>query len=69
VLNLKADLLAGFTTVRDEGCSNFEDVALKKAINAERIEGSRMITSGKTLTATGGHADSRYPFEIDAGWS
>ncbi len=67
MLNLEKDLMAGFTTVRDEGCNNFEDVALKKAINAGKIKGPRMITSGKTITATGGHADSRYPIEIDAG--
>ncbi|MBQ9047621.1 MAG: amidohydrolase family protein [Solobacterium sp.] len=66
-LNLQKDLMAGFTTIRDEGCSNFEDVALKKAINAGRISGPRMITSGKTITATGGHADTRYPFETDPG--
>ena len=34
VVNLKKDLLAGFTTIRDEGCNDFEDVALKKAIGA-----------------------------------
>lgn len=65
--NLKKDLLAGFTTIRDEGCSNFEDVALKKAINQGMIDGPRMITSGKCITATGGHADTRYPLEVDPG--
>ena len=67
VVNLKKDLLAGFTTVRDEGCNDFEDVALKKAINAGKIDGPRMITSGKCLTATGGHADSRYPYYLESG--
>lgn len=67
IVNLKQDLLAGFTTVRDEGCNNFEDVAIKKAIEKGKIEGPRMITSGKTLTATGGHSDSRYPYYLDAG--
>lgn len=65
--NLKKDLMAGFTTVRDEGCGDFEDVALKKAIEAGKIDGPRMITSGKCLTATGGHADSRYPYYLEPG--
>lgn len=65
VVSLKKDLMAGFTTIRDEGCTDFEDVALKKAINAGMIDGPRMITSGKCVTATGGHADSRYPYYID----
>ena len=65
--NLKNDLMAGFTTVRDEGCGDFEDVALKKAIEAGKIDGPRMITSGKCLTATGGHADSRYPYYLEPG--
>ncbi|MBQ1356304.1 MAG: amidohydrolase family protein [Solobacterium sp.] len=67
MLNLEKDLMAGFTTIRDEGSFDFEDVALKKAIDAGRIKGPRMITSGKPITATGGHADSRYPLAIDAG--
>lgn len=67
MINLKKDLLAGFTTIRDEGCNNFEDVALKKAIEAGRLDGPRMITSGKCLTATGGHSDSRYPYYIEPG--
>lgn len=67
MLNLKEDLMAGFTAVRDEGCNDFEDVALKKAINAGKIDGPRMVTSGKCLTATGGHADSRYPYYLEPG--
>ena len=67
MLNLEKDLMAGFTTIRDEGSFDFEDVALKKAIDAGMIKGPRMITSGKPITATGGHADSRYPLAIDAG--
>ena len=67
VVNLKKDLLAGFTTIRDEGCNDFEDVALKKAIEQGKIDGPRMITSGKCLTATGGHSDSRYPYYLEPG--
>lgn len=67
VLNVRKDLLAGFTTVRDECSDNFEDVAIKRAIEAGRIEGPRMITSGKCITATGGHGDSRFPLDVDGG--
>ena len=65
-LNIQKDLLAGFTTIRDEGSDDFEDVALKKAIEAGKIKGPRMITSGKCITATGGHADSRFPLNVHA---
>lgn len=65
ILNVKKDLLAGFTTIRDECSDNFEDVAIKRAIEAGKIEGPRMITSGKCITATGGHGDSRFPLEVD----
>ena len=64
LLNAQTDLMAGFTTIRDEGSENFEDVALKKAINTGRVDGPRMITSGKVITATGGHADSRFPLDV-----
>ena len=62
-----ADLNAGFTTVRDEGCQNFVDVSLRDAIEAGRIRGPRMVVSGYCIGATGGHADThlapQYPLE------
>lgn len=64
VVNVMADLMAGFTTLRDEGSNDFEDVAVKKAIEAGKIKGPRLITSGKCITATGGHADSRFPLDV-----
>lgn len=53
-----ADLNAGFTTIRDEGCQNFVDVALRDAIDAGRVQGPRMIVSGICIGSTGGHADT-----------
>lgn len=50
-------LEAGFTTCRDVGAGEFIDVALKKAINAGKIPGPRLIVAGLALSATGGHGD------------
>lgn len=52
------DLMAGFTTIRDEGSSDFIDVSLRDEINAGRIVGPRMLVSGVALGTTGGHCDS-----------
>lgn len=56
----KADLDAGFTTLRDEGGQDFIDVSIRDAIEAGRICGPRMLVSGPALGATGGHSDSHY---------
>ncbi|MEM9981970.1 MAG: amidohydrolase family protein, partial [Bacteroidota bacterium] len=56
VVYAKRTLMAGFTTVRDVGGSGV-NIALKKAINAGKVIGSRIYTSGKSLAITGGHAD------------
>ncbi len=52
----RTTLLAGFTTVRDVG-GNGVNIALRNAINAGDIVGPRMLTSGKSIATTGGHAD------------
>jgi imidazolonepropionase-like amidohydrolase len=51
-------LLAGFTTVRDLGGSFNVNIALRNAVNAGAIRGPRILTSGRSLATTGGHADS-----------
>ncbi|HWP42183.1 MAG TPA: amidohydrolase family protein [Blastocatellia bacterium] len=53
----KRTLLAGFTTVRDVGASNFVDISLRDAINAGTIPGPRMFVAAKSLSITGGHGD------------
>lgn len=58
IMNVKKDLLAGFTMVRDEGSYGFCDVAVRNGINTGKIDGPRMFVSGIAITATGGHADS-----------
>lgn len=55
--NAKKTLLAGFTTVRDVGSSDFIDVGLRNAINAGVIPGPRMLVAVHALGATGGHCD------------
>ncbi len=63
----RQDLDAGFTTVRDEGSTDFIDVALRDEISAGRITGPRMIVSGWALGPTGGHSDlHRMPQYYDA---
>lgn len=58
--NAQKDLLAGFTTLRDVGGTNFEEIAVKKAIENKTFWGPRIVASGKPITATGGHADSHF---------
>jgi len=65
--NARLTLLAGFTTVRNVGASNFTDVALRDAINARDVPGPRMLVSGPPLSITGGHCDNNMlPFEYHA---
>jgi imidazolonepropionase-like amidohydrolase len=50
-------LLAGFTTVRNVGADEYTDLALRRAIDAGKIPGPRMLCSAVALGSTGGHAD------------
>jgi imidazolonepropionase-like amidohydrolase len=53
----RANLMAGFTTVRNLGGPDFADVALRQAIDGGFVEGPRVIPSGASFGATGGHCD------------
>ena len=58
VLNARAILEAGFTTVRDLGSdSEFGEVALRDAIAAGKFPGPRMLVAGPAFSITGGHGD------------
>jgi len=57
VPNAKATLEAGFTTVRNVGSSNWDDVALKTAIENGKVPGPRIVPAGYSFGATGGHCD------------
>lgn len=58
VVNAEKTLLAGFTTIRNVGASDYADVALRNAINDGEIPGPRMAVSGPSLGITGGHCDN-----------
>ncbi len=50
-------LMAGFTTVRDLGTRDGLAQSLRDAIAGGWVVGPRVITAGKSLASTGGHAD------------
>ncbi len=54
----KATVEAGFTTVRNVGSRNFDDVGLKQAIDRGFIPGPRIVPAGYAIGSTGGHCDS-----------
>nr|WP_310466900.1 amidohydrolase family protein [Sphingomonas sp.] len=58
--NAKAMLDAGFTTVRNVGSGNRNDIGLKQAIDAGYAVGPRVVPAGYALGATGGHCDSTF---------
>ncbi len=49
-------LMSGFTTVRDLGGTGV-NISLRDAIAAGKVKGPRVITAGKSIAPTGGHAD------------
>ena len=57
VANARAMLDAGFTTVRNVGAQNWNDIGLMQAIDAGYVVGPRIVGAGYTLGATGGHCD------------
>ena len=50
-------LMAGFTSIRVVGSSNFDDMALRQAITDGRVPGPRMENAGHAIGITGGHCD------------
>lgn len=58
VANARKTLRAGFTTVRNVGSANYDDVALKQAIEHGYIDGPRIVPATYAIGATGGHCDS-----------
>jgi imidazolonepropionase-like amidohydrolase len=57
VKNAEKTLMSGFTTIRNVGAGNFDDLALRKAINDGHIPGPRMQSAAHSLGITGGHCD------------
>ncbi len=57
VSNAQKTLLAGFTTIRNVGAPNFDDMALRKAVSEGFVIGPRMQNAGHAIGITGGHCD------------
>ena len=57
VANAAKTLRAGFTTVRNVGASDFQDVGLREAIDGGWVVGPRIVAAGYAIGATGGHCD------------
>ena len=56
----QAMLKAGFTTVRNVGAENRNDIGLKQAIENGYAIGPRIVPAGYSIGATGGHCDSTF---------
>jgi imidazolonepropionase-like amidohydrolase len=54
----RATLMAGFTTIRNLGASDFVDVGLRNGIRRGWAVGPRILTATTGLGSTGGHCDS-----------
>jgi imidazolonepropionase-like amidohydrolase len=57
-------LMSGFTTVRDLGGTGV-NISLRNAINKGLIKGPRILTAGKSIATTGGHADPTNSYRKD----
>ncbi len=57
-------LMTGFTTVRDLGGSGI-NISLRNAINKGLVIGPRILTAGKSIATTGGHADPTNGYRKD----
>jgi imidazolonepropionase-like amidohydrolase len=60
--NARVTLMAGITTVRDVGSSDYLDVGLRNAIRDRVVLGPRMLVTVHALGATGGHCDGENGF-------
>jgi imidazolonepropionase-like amidohydrolase len=60
VAHARATLEAGFTSVRNVGSKDYDDVGLRQAIDAGFVEGPRITTATYAIGSTGGHCDSTF---------
>ncbi|GJG87901.1 Xaa-Pro dipeptidase [Gemmatimonadetes bacterium T265] len=68
VENARKTLMAGFTSIRNVGSPDFDDMALRKAVDEGHAVGPRMENAGHSFGITGGHCDENgfKPGLIDA---
>jgi imidazolonepropionase-like amidohydrolase len=61
-VHAKADLLSGFTTLRDLGTegAGFADVGIKSAIEKGIVPGPRLLVTTKAIVATGTYAPRKF---------
>jgi imidazolonepropionase-like amidohydrolase len=57
VANAKKTVEAGFTTIRNVGSGNYDDVAIKQGIEQGYVPGPRIVPATYAIGATGGHCD------------
>jgi imidazolonepropionase-like amidohydrolase len=62
VVYAERTLLAGFTTVRNLGDQWNTSIALRRAIEAGKVKGPRIVTAGRSIGTRGGHADATNSF-------
>jgi imidazolonepropionase-like amidohydrolase len=63
----REDLESGFTTVRNLGHSGIDgDTSLRDAINAGRMQGPRILASGRKITSLGNYIQSLNPALADS---
>jgi imidazolonepropionase-like amidohydrolase len=60
--HLRAELMAGFTTLRDLGTegAGYADVGLKQAVNQGIIPGPRLLVATRAIVATGSYGPKGY---------
>jgi imidazolonepropionase-like amidohydrolase len=63
-VNAKKTLMAGFTTVRDLGGTGV-NISLSKAVAQGLVDGPRIYTAGRAISASGGHMDPSVGFRDD----
>ena len=70
VANVRKTLMAGFTTIRNVGAPDFDDLALDRAIRGGYIPGPRIQGAGYAIGITGGHCDENgyRPGVADRDW-
>ena len=75
VPNAWKTLQAGFTTIRNVGAGDWNDIGLKQAIDQGKVPGPRIVPAAHSFGATGGHCDSTFfppsmdqksPFNVDS---
>ena len=75
--NAQKTLKAGFTTVRNVGAADYNDIGLREAIDEGVVPGPRIVAAGISFGATGGHCDSTWlppsfdsknPLNADGPW-